>query len=1095
MNTMMAQLRVYSPNGGLLRGSLPHPLAWEMAVPLNDMPSLTVTYPESGAGFELFTDPCEVAVELGDPDTGTYTEYPGCRFLALRRTGDLQRRPGTVSLTMPSYGWQLRKVRLTNASQLNKEGRREFTNATPGTIIAAMINEAKARGNIPGMDIDFTGSVDSAGAEWPQRFTVDYDFGQDAWSALDALSRQGIVDWQFNGRTLQMYAADTYMRRNLAVDTGIILHPSVSHVEEPADRTLEDLAAVVLVVGDEGRNVLLTSETADMPWGRWEEIFPAGGVKDTSTMNNLGRRVLQQREKPRIEYTRKMVWRPGLPVPFVDYRIGDLVRSRTDTGNQLEPMRVHQITLTQEADPGISVGLVLNDRFMERSLRNERWLNRVAGTGGPGGGGGSGGGTIPRPPDIVGRTPAAPQNLTVTSETYIDDLGNPVGRALAGWDVVTLGEDGAPIDVDRYQLATRRADLPVGLEIGVSVPHPQNLGYISPLDGGYDYIFWVRAIPEFGLPGDWSDPVTIRIGLSDVPPPAPSVPLLSTKLGTVRVEWDGFDSEGEAMPLDFSEIQVEMSSTGEDPWVRIGTIFQPGSSVIATQQPVGAEVWFRFVARNSSHLFGAESEPASIVVQGVTGPDIEANSITANEIAAGTITSEEIAAYSIVVDRLSVGDQSNMIADPLLGDPDLNAHRIEVARTNSGGGLDVNIDSGVAVLVKGTSNSTTVRFVLVNNTIINANFYSNPADNLERPGLATQVTRPGSASGGGSLMGRFRVSVSSGSEAWADGALVTVTGFVVFYTRTGEFLSRLSIVAAVEFASAEERIMQSVSGATIPEGAGFMVCYIACGMAAGVPADVSVSLSQFEVWQEASVYIGDGMISAPKIQADAITTRELSADSITSKHVIRSALYQMASQDSDTTLVITNNANYIGQAGIRWQNIPNIELQPAIFATDPTGTGDWVGNSLVAMGPEVVRNSSGRINMVFTPNVTNSGIYRSWGVSTENQQGIRWDNNNSRFRIMGQLPTGFYTNDLFRGVNIGVPSGNATVWTVSWGAVNNTYIPVCTPAFVGAADTTTAENATCLVTRRNESGMRVVSSRATTRMHILAFTGGATIGI
>ena len=1092
MSLLMARLRVYNPNGAL-QGSLPHPLSWEMASPLNDMPSLTVSYPSTGAGAGLLANPVEVAVELMDPETGVYTEYPGCRFLNLRRQGDLLESPSAQSFTMPGYGWQLRKVRMLTTSGLNEDGRRPFEDATPGLIIKTLIDESKARGNIPGLLYDFTETEDSAGLTWPLEFSAEYDLGQDLWSAVDALSRQGVVDWRFDGRTFQMFVADTFLNRNLATDDGIILHPYASHMEEPADRTLEDLAHTIMVIGDEGANVTLESATALTPWGQWEEVYQAGGISDAGTMNALGQRILQTRERYRIEYTKQMAWQPGLPVPFIDFRPGDYVRARSDSGNQLEPMRVHQITLNQAATQGIFTSLVLNDRFTERSLRNERWLNRINGVGGPGEGGGSGGDQKPVPPEPQPgpeqRRPAAPQNLEVSSVTYIDNLGNPVGRAEMTWDIVTTDEDGDPMVPDRYQLAARRTDLPPGLEILASVEHPGDIGYLNPLDGGYTYRLWVRAVSEFGRPGDWSNEVVLEIGLSDVPPPRPSVPILSSRLATVKVEWDGLTDVGTPMPLDFTEVQVEMSTTGGAPWVRIGEIFEAGSAVIATTQPVGEERWFRLIARNSSGLFSTDpSDVASIVVQGIVGPDIEANSITANEIAAGTITAEEIAAYSINVDRLSVGDNSNMIADPLLGDDDLNTNRVTNAEQSSAGANDWSVSNGVAVMVKGIATQTFGRFPLVNNVNLSGAFQNDFP--LESPGMAIQVTRPSVTDTNlGRIMGRFRVTVTQGTGAWTGSLNVSMLS--MFWNQYGAVAStsRPTIVSGVEYTGAATQIQQSLSGAVIPEGGVFFVPYIYISAEDGVPADVSVSLSEFEVWQEASVYIGDGRITAPLIETNAIVTDKLAANAITSKHTIQSAQYIMNSAVGDPVLRIMNSANYFGQAGIRWEGPSFIESAPRIFMSDEDGTGGWDANGLVLTSPETSTNDSGRVDIQLAHGITNTFMKRSWGVSQQNQQGIIWSTANAQLRINGQHPSNNFTNDRFRAVNFSSAS-NANVWSLNWGAPNWVYFPVCTPAFASAGDSTNATDATCLVTRRNENGMRVTSSRSTNRMHILAFAGG-----
>ena len=392
-NRLRLRLRVYSPNGNII-GSLPHPLSVDIAVPLNDMPSMTMTYPAEGAGIELLEAPCEIGVELLDPRTRVYTEHPGFRFINVRKSYDLAARPKTYSFTMPHYGWMLRKIRFTDATKLTSEGKRSFTNATVGTIMKAIIDEAHARGNAPGLTYSFTGAVDSAGVAWGTSiFTGAYDFGQDAWSMLDALVNQGLVDYRFNGRQLQLYVPDTFLKRNLATDTGIIFHRPANHLEEPIESTDEDKAQLVMAIGDKGRTVIRTNVSGSWPWGNWEEVVNAGGVSNATTLDKIATRSMQDRQATRSQRVKQIIWRDGLPVPFVDYRPGDDVRVRRLDNLSTETARIYQMTLSTTDPYNLVTAVTLNDRFMDRIIRNERWINRITGTGGPGAGSGTGGGS------------------------------------------------------------------------------------------------------------------------------------------------------------------------------------------------------------------------------------------------------------------------------------------------------------------------------------------------------------------------------------------------------------------------------------------------------------------------------------------------------------------------------------------------------------------------------------------------------------------------------------------------------------------------------------------------------------------------------
>jgi len=390
-NKLPLRIRIDEPNGST-RAYLPHPLSFELSAPLNDIPALTMVYPSESDSHQYLKDPGEVVVEIFNPSTGAYTPIGAARFLNLRRTYDMISRPQPVTYTMPGYGWMLRKMRFTNKSQLNAGGKRAFTNRNPGFIMLSIFNEAHARGNVPGFTTSFTTTVDSAGVAWPNNITVEYDYGQDAWSILDTLARQGYVDYSFDGRVLNMYLSDTFLARD---NSNVIIRPFRSTLQEPIDRTYEDLAQAIVVVGDLGKAVFVQNNSAIQPWGKWEDYLNAGGVKDTNTLTNMGTTVLGARSASRAELTKELIWKDDDPMPFVDYRPGDFVLARNEDGNQLESQRIFQITLSMDNDNGMAhIHLVMNDKFTSRELKNDRWVNRLSGGGGPVAGGGSGGGGL-----------------------------------------------------------------------------------------------------------------------------------------------------------------------------------------------------------------------------------------------------------------------------------------------------------------------------------------------------------------------------------------------------------------------------------------------------------------------------------------------------------------------------------------------------------------------------------------------------------------------------------------------------------------------------------------------------------------------------
>ncbi|GGM65242.1 hypothetical protein GCM10012275_39760 [Longimycelium tulufanense] len=554
------RLVAYAPNGDRL-GLLPRPLSVEVAVPLDDVPSLRVSYAAGASGADLLAEPVEVAVETSDPTTGRWVEVDGGRFLRIKRSGTVTDATGTRSFELPGYAWMLRKARLFPSPHDNGEGKRPFLSATPGTILATLIGEAKARGALPGLALDFTATVDSAGATWSKILTISYEPGIDVLAVLDNLAEQGVVDWTMSGRTLRIYNADTVLGRDLAAgDAPVDLRLGRDITDAPDTGTLEEVASAVYVKGDGGTHLEITNPNAPTPWGRWETFVTHGGVRDEGTMRVLASAELERTGRERVQITRALTFTAARWLPFRDYRPGDYVRAPDDTGS-LVPLRVRQITLTRDHTGALGGNLVLNDRFIERELRLARRTRGIVG--GATADGGSGARPAPEGPDR--RAPAAPQGLIVDTTAYLDSDGAARGQITATWGLVDQATDGTAIEVARYEVYQRPNIIGLPWSKLTETTHPDASATSSPYDVGTEWAVKVRALSRAGVYGTWSEPYAVTIAADTDAPPRPSAPVLSTRLGVIRVEWDGQGSQGEAMPGDFDRVDVWME-TGATFW-------------------------------------------------------------------------------------------------------------------------------------------------------------------------------------------------------------------------------------------------------------------------------------------------------------------------------------------------------------------------------------------------------------------------------------------------------------------------------------------------------------------------------------------------
>ncbi|OLT27739.1 hypothetical protein BJF83_17280 [Nocardiopsis sp. CNR-923] len=557
------RLVAYAPNGNRL-GPLPHPLSLNLGQPLDDLPSLTVSYSTHSTGAELLAAPVEVAAELYAPDTGVWTEHPDSRFLRLARSGDATDPTGARSYTMPGYGWQGRKIRLYPPADPDDlvDGKRGFLSATAGTILATFLQEWHARSGATEFAYDFTTATDSAGATWDKVLTIYYAPGIDLLTVLGNLADQGVCDWRFNGRTLQVFNADTTLGRNLATGPDSVdLLVGRDITDAPDTASLEDLVTDVYLQGEGGFALQAHNAAAVSPWGRWEDYITQGGVRDSGTATILASAALASGSAERVQITRGLTFGRAEHLPWRDYRPGDHVRAAADDGTP-QSLRVRQVTLSRDGDGQVSGNVVLNDRFVEGEIRRARRTQSIVN--GATASGGSGAQPAPEGPDT--RRPAAPAGLIVDTVDYLDSDGAARGQITATWGLVDTATDGTAMEIGAYELYHRPNVVDAPWYKATETVDPDNTAWYSGYNVGEEWAFKVRAIGQHNsLPGPFSDQYAVTIAADTDPPPVPSAPVLSTRLGVIHVNWDGLGSAGEPMPADYQHTIVQMRDA--DPWV------------------------------------------------------------------------------------------------------------------------------------------------------------------------------------------------------------------------------------------------------------------------------------------------------------------------------------------------------------------------------------------------------------------------------------------------------------------------------------------------------------------------------------------------
>lgn len=234
------RLVAYQPDGAKI-GLLPMPVSFTVSNNLNDVGSLQLAYSNFATKSELLSDYVEISVE-SSTDTMDWAEQVNCRFVRIDADGDVTDPTGVTTYTLPGYGWLLTKATIVaSPAQRVATGKRPFAEQTPGKLLGILINEAHARGNIPGLVADFSATVDSNGDAWRHEAVgLSFDPGTNYFNVLKAMSDAGLVDWRMNGRVLQVFnpmgemAAPRVSARALVTSETVATNPFLEHVASSA---------------------------------------------------------------------------------------------------------------------------------------------------------------------------------------------------------------------------------------------------------------------------------------------------------------------------------------------------------------------------------------------------------------------------------------------------------------------------------------------------------------------------------------------------------------------------------------------------------------------------------------------------------------------------------------------------------------------------------------------------------------------------------------------------------------------------------------------------------------------------------------------
>jgi len=627
------RLVAYAPNGAKL-GPLPTPEDASVSIPLNDLGAVSLKYPPRGARTDLLGQPLEVTVEVSHDQGLTWAEPPDGRFLYLRDGRD-PLQDDAFSVECPAYVTRLDKA-LVGTAGLDDEGKRSFTDATPGAILLPLLQEAQARGALTGMSWSFTATHDSSGAPWAAEAaqSVSYDVGVSILAILLGLAEAALVDFRTNGRALEVFnpesATGMGADRTLGA-TPVTLRPGRDLTEAPFRRTWEGLADTALVQGDAGTYLERTNGAALQPWGRQETFITASGVTDTGTLQVLADAHLSLTAEERAEFTVGLDFARAVHLPLRDYAPGEWVNRVTELG-ALERVRVRQLTLTLDNQGRSGGNAVLNDRFLEQDVKTSRRIASVTG---------GASAATPGTPSPVGNdilAPAKPLGLDHSTAAYIDRRV-PMAQVTLSWLAVTTNADATPIsDLDHYEVWRRNTlEGPTAWEMVSTVQADRTSWSDSGYEPGTLWEFRVRAVDSVFNWSAFSDAEAVTMAQDITDPPKPSAPVLATRNGILEATWDGEDATGAAMPGDVERVELHRHpDSGHIPTAGatatlVGSFYGPGLLIVSSTLTGGDSWSARLIGVDYAGNAGPASDPDTITVDPIQvgdDPDAPATSPT-----------------------------------------------------------------------------------------------------------------------------------------------------------------------------------------------------------------------------------------------------------------------------------------------------------------------------------------------------------------------------------------------------------------------------------------------------------------------------------
>lgn len=671
------EFHALNPDGST-RAPLPDVKTWSLSPLLSDAGSVTLTYPADGFNFSILHDNVTQDRDLTVAVAVNGRIQPKLQAILAESAGDDVEHGAVWTFTGNFTEQWLAEAVVEPKAGMPSQGDdaasdndAHFYSQTAGAILRTLLTEATNRGALTHIDwSSFTNDTDTNGVRWSRIITLKFSPGLTLLDVAKALTEYGMCEFELDGRQLRVYDTTTHAVDRTLTDPPVTFRAGQQLSDSPRNHSVRDTATALLVAGGDGAYHTESDATALAKRGRRIESYASqGNITDPGTLTAYTQNALAGLVNGTMEKTHGLTLADG-PQPLADYQLGDWAWS--DTGDGLERLRTKQLTVSGDDTGTITGTVTLNDLIAEREAALARRIQGI-----------EGGATVTgtsqarvRPEDVVDTTtPNAPTDLTVTSLAY-NEGGATLAAASASWPAVGFNSDGTAVDdLDYYVIWWRYTANALRLGGGwVLLTSDGTEVQWSGLAAGQQIEVRVAARDKAGNQSPLTPSVFHTLAVDDAAPPTPSAPVTATLFGSIRVEWDGLGSAGEAMPDDFSQVEVHASLTsGFTPTASTLYTTMGGAGVTThSSAAYGTTVFFKFVAVDRSENRSTASAQASGTTRRVLEDDIFDGAVGTAKLADAVIVTAKIADLAVndaKIGALSVGKLTagTLAADVVLG--------------------------------------------------------------------------------------------------------------------------------------------------------------------------------------------------------------------------------------------------------------------------------------------------------------------------------------------------------------------------------------------------------------------------------------------